>query len=437
MSSVSPLLVRSPSRTARRLGSCLLAIALTMALALVLGATRASADTTSWIIGPVPLFGGSSRIAADTSGNVYVYDTYSDMVKKYTGTGTFLGTVGPRMAGPGLVVLAASPDGGVYIASTSPPTPGYTITKYDGAGTALQTIPVGSGSGLGQAGQISAFGVDGDGNLYILDPASSRVEKFVANGSYWTQWGSSGDGDGQFDFFKNPGQLAVATDGTVYVSDVTNRIQKFTSSGAFLTAWGSTGLGLGQFVTIGSLAADSGGHVYVSDLSPRWTGTGATSGPVIQEFDSSGNYLGNATQPVGGLTTYGNDLVYGTSGDSVYRFELTIPDVSLSLSPLAPPGTSSSVYVDQLLTATATASVPFGSITGYAFDFGAGGPVVAGPSPTATTRYQATGTYRVTVKATSARGGTASASATVIVNPRSPVSTSSPSITGLPSRANG
>jgi len=400
----------------------------TIAFVLLLGAPLASADTTSWMTGPVPTLGGLSWIAADTGGNVYAYDAYSGMIKKYTGTGTLLGTVGPRTSG--LFGLTASPDGGVYTASANAPNPGFTITRYDGGGTAVQTISVASGDGPGQVGRISGFGADGTGNVYILDATNSRVEKFSAGGSYSTQWGSPGDGSGQFDFFNNGGALGVASDGTVYVCDSNNRIQKFTSTGDFLTSWGSTGVGPGQFIMLGSLAVDSAGHLYAADFSQRWAGNGTASGPVIQEFDSSGNYLGSATQGTTSMTTYGDDLVYAIAGNTVYRLELTVPNVTVSLSPLPPPGTPSSVYVSQPLTATATASVPFGSITGYRFDFGAGGPVTAGPSPTATSTYMTGGTYRVTVTVTSSRGGSATASAPVLVHPRSPANASPPSISG-------
>jgi hypothetical protein len=402
----------SPSRVTARewFGRRFLLIALTTTLALLLGAPPAAADTTSWMTGPVPMFGRSSSIAADTTGNVYAYDAYSGMIKKYTGTGAFLGTVGPRTAG--VFGLAASPDGGVYALYANTPSLGYAITKYDGAGTAVQTIPVAPG----QAGRITGFGADGAGNVYILDAGplnagSGRVEKFLANGSYSTQWG-------QFDFINNPGALGVGRDGTVYVSDATNRIQRFTSTGAFLGAWGSTGTGLGQFVSIGALAVDSAGHVYASDPSPRWTGPGMSNanGPLIQAFDSSGNYLGSVVQGVGALTTYGNNLVYGMYGDTVYRFELTIPNLAISLFP-GPSvwNPTPTVQVGQPLAVSARASVPFGSITGFSFDFGAGGPAVTGSSATATNSYMTAGTYRVTVKATTARGGSATTYGAVVV----------------------
>jgi DNA-binding beta-propeller fold protein YncE len=62
----------------------------------------------------------------------------------------------------------------------------------------------------------------------------------------------------------------VATDdaGDVYVSDITNnRIQKFTGSGTYLTQWGSFGAGEGQFSSPYCVATDDAGDVYVADYS--------------------------------------------------------------------------------------------------------------------------------------------------------------------------
>ena len=91
-------------------------------------------------------------------------------------------------------------------------------------------------------------------------------------GTFLTTWGSSGTGDGQFDF-----PFGVATDGSgnVYVADDGNhRIQKFDASGTFLTAWGSDGSGNGQFHFPQGVATDGSGNVYVSD----------TNNQRIQEF---------------------------------------------------------------------------------------------------------------------------------------------------------
>jgi len=40
--------------------------------------------------------------------------------------------------------------------------------------------------------------IDPAGNVYVVDYANNRVQKFNASGTYLTQWGSPGSGNGQF-----------------------------------------------------------------------------------------------------------------------------------------------------------------------------------------------------------------------------------------------
>ena len=61
------------------------------------------------------------------------------------------------------------------------------------------------------------------------------------------QWGSQGSGEGQFG--AGPSGIAADLDGNVYAVDLANsRVQKFNSSGNFLSQWGSEGEDEGQFV---------------------------------------------------------------------------------------------------------------------------------------------------------------------------------------------
>ena len=59
--------------------------------------------------------------------------------------------------------------------------------------------------------------------------------------------------------------IAVDSSGNVYVSDHDNRVQKFDSGGTYITQWGTQGSGNGQFSYPWSITADSSGNVYVLD----------------------------------------------------------------------------------------------------------------------------------------------------------------------------
>ena len=89
------------------------------------------------------------------------------------------------------------------------------------------------GPGLLQTGdgQFSSGGpiaVDKSNNVYLVDVANNRVEKFLLNGDFVTKWGSKGTNSSQFNL---PAGIAVDNAGNVYVADTyNNRIQKFSST---------------------------------------------------------------------------------------------------------------------------------------------------------------------------------------------------------------
>lgn len=126
---------------------------------------------------------------------------------------------------------------------------------------------------------LSGIAVDNSGNVYATDVGNNRVEKFDINGNFISKWGSSGSGDGQFNF---PSGIAVDPSGNVYVADTqNNRIQEFDSNGNFLIKWGRYGSLNGQFNNPYDVAVDTNGYVYVAD---SWNHR-------IQKFDSNGNFV--------------------------------------------------------------------------------------------------------------------------------------------------
>ena len=109
----------------------------------------------------------------------------------------------------------------------------------------------------GRSGSHLLFGVLLTGTL-LATAARAQAPPYLR------QWGSEGQGDGQFK--NSPSGIAVDGSGNVYVVDDGNyRIQKFSSTGAFLAKWGSFGTGSTQFWRPLNVAVDGSSNVYVSD----------------------------------------------------------------------------------------------------------------------------------------------------------------------------
>src|SRR5436190_15566299 len=111
------------------------------------------------------------------------------------------------------------------------------------------------GQGDGQFFYPTGVAIDAAGDVYVADLGNSRIQKFTSTGTYLTQWGSPGTGNGQF---SSPSGVATDAVGDVYVADLNNyRVQKFTSTGTYLTQWGSGGLDDGQFGAPYGVATDA------------------------------------------------------------------------------------------------------------------------------------------------------------------------------------
>jgi DNA-binding beta-propeller fold protein YncE len=110
--------------------------------------------------------------------------------------------------------------------------------------------------------------VDSSDNVYIGDGGNNRIQKFDFEGTFITKWGSQGEGNGEFGngVSRSPTRVAVDSSNNVYVVDTANhRIQKFDSEGNFITKWGSQGDGDGEFRGPSGVAVDSSNNVYVSE----------------------------------------------------------------------------------------------------------------------------------------------------------------------------
>lgn len=170
-------------------------------------------------------FGRTEGVAVDTQGNVYAVDdrfntSLSGRIQKFDSNGGFLAEW-HDMDNPGYIDTDAQ--GNVYMAA-------YVadfVRKYDSTGRLLASVatrPLSDPAGIA---------IDQQGDIFVssgINPQSSRtteyfVAKYNQSGQLLAKWGSLGPGDGQF---RGGGDVAVDSQGNVYVSDSINKtVQKF------------------------------------------------------------------------------------------------------------------------------------------------------------------------------------------------------------------
>src|SRR6266568_3851889 len=85
----------------------------------------------------------------------------------------------------------------------------------------------------------------------------------------------------------HPGALAIAPDGNLYVTDLSQRVQVFTSQGRFIRQFGSYGSGKGQFFFPADLVVDGSGNVYVTDDQSQTLAKFSPAGKVIWQIGGS------------------------------------------------------------------------------------------------------------------------------------------------------
>jgi peptidylamidoglycolate lyase len=125
--------------------------------------------------------------------------------------------------------------------------------------------------------------IDHEDNLWLTDVGLHQVFKFDRAGDLLMTLGERGVAGSDESHFNQPTDVAVAPDGSFYVSDGYGnaRILKFTADGELLTSWGVPGTERGQFDVPHSIALDAQGQVYVADRGNAR----------LQIFDGDGKFI--------------------------------------------------------------------------------------------------------------------------------------------------
>lgn len=269
--------------------------------------------------------GHPESVAVDPrNGDIYASDRSADgdkgVIVKYDKAGTFLWEV--QTTASYNAWLTVDDDGYLYVADShtwhdqaDPPQ----IRKYQVDDVTHTTTEVGQvgvwGDGPGQVRWITGIDVDSQHRLYASDTINRTVHVWdiadPANPVWLRDIGTSGSGLGQY-----TGDLrGVAVDdanGWLYVVDAEGgQVEKFTLDGTPLLNWGSVGNGPGQF-------ADGGRQITIDDQSRVWV---ADYGNFrFMEFGPDGTLLDTLPNPgqpppLGGLGQPRDVTVDPASGD--------------------------------------------------------------------------------------------------------------------------
>ena len=164
-----------------------------------------------------------------------------------------------------------------------------------------------------------------DGSVYVVNrsyeqrPDGVHVTVFTLDEEYITEFGAAGEGDGQFVW---PSAVAIDSKGGVYVADEwLNRISKFTKDGEYISKWGAAGSGDGELSGPSGLAFDSSGNLIVVDSKNNRVQKFTDDGKFISKFGSAGDGNGQFNLPWGiALDKNDNIFVADWRNDRIQMF---------------------------------------------------------------------------------------------------------------------
>jgi len=247
---------------------------------------------------------GSDGIAIDLQrGHVYVSDGYDDKIRKFDLNGNLI-TEWSHSCPWGRCGLDVDSHGHVYAVKSS-----SRVAKYDSNGGSLGTWGR-YGSGDGQFKDPQDVAVGPDDSVYVVDTGNNRIQKFTADGVFLTKWGTLSTGSK----LRHPEGVATGVDGTVFVADAwADQAQSFTSQGVFLAAWDTMDYPSG-------MSTDATGYVYVSGPGVPDSGTRTIYGNPygIRKYTSTGTEVtrwGACCSSEDGRTNWASGIAVGPDGN--------------------------------------------------------------------------------------------------------------------------
>ncbi len=171
------------------------------------------------------------------------------------------------------------------------------------------------------AGKPTGLGLGPDGRLYVADTHYSRVLVYEADGTPAGEFGSRGEGPGQFQL---PTDVAVDAAGFIYVGEYggNDRISKFSPQREFLFSFGGPDAGPARLQRPQSLLVAPDGTLWVADACNHRICQFAPDGRMLKTFGHSGTRAGELRFPYGiDRLADGTLVVVEYGGNRVQRFD--------------------------------------------------------------------------------------------------------------------
>jgi DNA-binding beta-propeller fold protein YncE len=238
--------------------------------------------------------GRVSAVAVDSTGNVYVAQRgpKADPIIVFDSRGKFLRSWGKGIFGSAHGLRIDKNDD-VFVTDTAT----HQVTKFTKEGTVVFTLGKKDVGGNDQStfNRPTDVAFASNGDFYVSDGyGNSRVVRFSPLGKYLMQWGKPGRGPGEFQV---PHTLQVDSKGQVYVSDrENNRIQIFDSNGKFIKQWNHLGATQGMVIRPGDemwilTHRDNIENLTYDTLAGRIMHIDIATGKVLGSMESPGHSL--------------------------------------------------------------------------------------------------------------------------------------------------
>jgi DNA-binding beta-propeller fold protein YncE len=220
-------------------------------------------------------------MALDRQGNIYIGQQLGRQIgqgvvlSKFSPSGTLLA----RWSNLGMAApptgIAVAPNGDVvitgYFDSRDPKKSdlnGSTILRLSPTGKPLSHIHLGDIPGdtiLGYTFPASGIAVDAHEDIIIAYGTNPHVDRYSSSGQLLASWGAPKPVITRYGF-PSPAFIGLDPAGDVYLADtLRNAVQEYGPTGTLLHSWGGPGSYAGQFHHPGGIAVAPDGTLYVSD----------------------------------------------------------------------------------------------------------------------------------------------------------------------------